>query len=93
MLHNRNTRALAVVALCTLLAVMAATATSLHRHDNASRDACQLCHVAHMPALESSAGAQALPPTFLAWNVPAKASHPGLDPVLGAGPSRAPPLA
>jgi hypothetical protein len=93
MLHKPKARALAALALFTLLTVVAATANGLHRHDNSSREACQLCKVGHMPALQTGAAVIAPSLGLVAWHVASIAFQPDLDPVLGTGPTRAPPSA
>ncbi|HEV8384958.1 MAG TPA: hypothetical protein VGQ11_08815 [Candidatus Acidoferrales bacterium] len=91
-MNKPNTRALAVLVLLTVVAMLAAV-TSLHHHDSSTRDACRLCRVGHMPALQTSASAVVPAPAVVMWHEPAVAVHPDLDPVLATGPSRAPPSA
>jgi hypothetical protein len=92
MKYKRNTRTLAGLALLTLVAIFAA-ATSLHQHDNSTRDACRLCQVGHMPALQTAASATVLAPVLLGWQAPAIVFYRDFECVLGTGPSRAPPSA
>jgi hypothetical protein len=78
-----------LLAALTLLVVMASRA---HGHDSVS-DFCLLCHVAHLPALNTSSGAQLVLPDFLCWyHLPVETAFPA-EIALVCHCSRAPPAA
>lgn len=91
MLRLNHRGAVVSLALLTLLVVFVGASTGAHRHDNTSRDACQVCHVAHGPALEADSFIPHAPLACVS-----RSAFPAdfifrLEPLSALSPARAPP--
>jgi hypothetical protein len=77
--------------LFLLLVAMVLPAIALgHSHDESTKP-CDVCSAGLLPAL-SAHGVGMLPtPNRVEWHAAPEEIHPDLDPLLTAGPSRAPP--
>lgn len=79
------------LALITLLVIFVGAFAGAHRHDNTSRDACQVCHVAHGPALEAVSFIPHAPLAFVSRSALPADFIFRVDPLATLHPSRAPP--
>src|SRR5713101_4775564 len=89
-------RTLRVSALVSLAAVAALLLTSAgaslwHRHDSRSEQVCQVCHIGHLPLLQSTVTAGAPAPALVARHCAAEEVFWDFDPVFSTHVPRAPP--
>ncbi|MGH9794740.1 MAG: hypothetical protein ACRD5G_08210 [Candidatus Acidiferrales bacterium] len=86
------TRRMSAVLLAALLACTftLAAADTAHGHDGAVSKACQLCHAAHVPALESAV-ANIPPPVVIGFHTPDAPVFHHVAPDCAGGATRAPP--
>ncbi len=80
-------------ALALLVAISFASAAAgvWHTHTDNSATACQVCHVAHLPALEVAPSAQVDPPLLARVHVSAEDVFLHAAPLVSIALSRAPP--
>jgi len=81
---------LSLVAVATLL-LTSAGASLWHRHSGRSEQVCQVCHIGHLPLLQSAVTVGTPAPALIAWHLPAEEFARDLDPVFSSNVPRAPP--
>jgi hypothetical protein len=92
MFHRKSSFAVALALAGLLLFITAATVVG-HNHDGADSAACQVCHIAHSPVVQTAVQAAIAQPEFTsALALPAPYISFS-DPILSSEASRAPPSA
>lgn len=77
-----------------LLFLFASSVGLWHHHDNSETvAACQVCHVAHAPALRTIVVAGISAPVVIGWAAPVATEHPLADRSAHRASPRAPPVA
>jgi hypothetical protein len=89
---RKNVRTLRVViAVFAMLCFASAAAAFSHSHSDGAGQACQVCHAAHLPALQVVPAAQVNPPLLGGFHVSAEDVFLHAAPIVLADSPRAPP--
>ena len=92
MCHGRIWKAaLMLVAMCAVLMVGTAAVSPAHQHTEVIGSNCDLCCVAHLPALQSSHLSDIRPSVIFGWQIPADEYLASLYTQFSASLVRAPP--